>query len=144
MKAQSTSSPEDSGVITQAQLDAAILRGAQRPSLPVVSFELVQGEPHKLRFILANGSAIQVGVDLYEEFANLTPEQLGTLYLGCGNQAVCSDELDLHVSLPGLLRAARPSRLGFLAHTGLVVPSLEEFNTPYALYIERLFSGEAD
>lgn len=52
--------------------------------------------------------AVALHIQKYPELANLSPAELSRLTLGYGGRALCLDEIDLHISIAGLISATVP------------------------------------
>ncbi|MGC5701878.1 hypothetical protein J4P02_16885 [Pseudomonas sp. NFXW11] len=93
--------------LTQAQLDQAIERGEAR-SESGLQVSTLSYQAACLCFGFADGTSIHLPVENYPELALLSEVQLQQLYLGFSATALCHDELDLQVSIVGLLSASAP------------------------------------
>ena len=94
-------------VVTQDALKQAIARGVKRGGAGVhatsVQYVSLFGS---LLIGFADQSAVSLPIKNYPELAALTEGELKGLELGFGGSALCSEALDLHVSIAGLVSSS--------------------------------------
>ena len=94
--------------VTEEVREEAIVRGKQRSI----------AEPHAtaLRYLkrrsaieldFADGTAITLPIEKYDELAPLSEDDRERLALGFGGSVLCLEERDLHVSIAGLVAASK-------------------------------------
>jgi len=93
--------------VTPAVLERAIERGRNRRA-PRLHATVVQylSSSKSLMIGFADQSAVTLPVKNYPELANLSVIELNHLAVGFGGSALCLEELDLHVSIAGLVSAS--------------------------------------
>ena len=95
--------------VTQDVLTHAIERGRKRGGVGVHATSVKYVPLLKSLLVsFADHSAVALPVKNYPELAALTAADLNKLTLGLGGSALCLDDLDLHVSLAGLVAASKP------------------------------------
>jgi hypothetical protein len=94
---------------TASVLEQAIDKGRKRHELGLCAAS-VQYLPALQSVLIgfADESAIALPVGNYPELAELSPAELERLTIGFGGNALCLDELGLHVSIAGLVQASQP------------------------------------
>ncbi|HDS7217775.1 TPA: DUF2442 domain-containing protein [Klebsiella aerogenes] len=90
--------------LTQEKLDALLKAGEIKKSREGYASKLVVFKNERKVLILFNdGSGFLLNVDDYDEFKNMSGEELDNLSIGFSGNAICHNELDIHVSIQGLV-----------------------------------------
>lgn len=96
--------------VTREALDQAIECGRRREFLYVATAVWFDPAARSLRVNFADGRIETLAARDYAELDCLSDAGLDGLTVGFGGQALCSDTLDLHLSIGGLLADGRQVR----------------------------------
>lgn len=66
---------------------------------------VLNDESGKLFIDFEDQSRAEIKIADFDEFKDLSTKELRELYIGFAGQAICHDEKDLHVYIPGILQS---------------------------------------
>jgi hypothetical protein len=90
---------------TEAELEEACRRREEAARIePRAERIRYDHRTKRLTISLRRGALVAIPIELITEFANATTQQLAAIRASRSGDAVVQDELDMHISLKGLLR----------------------------------------
>ncbi|CQJ65072.1 TPA: DUF2442 domain-containing protein [Yersinia enterocolitica] len=90
--------------LTQEKLDALLKIGElNRNRDGYASLLIILKNERRILILLNDGSGALLNVDNYNELRNLSDDELDNLSIGFSGKALCHNELDIHISIQGLM-----------------------------------------